>query len=133
VPETIFYDGTCGFCHRGVRFVLTRDAAARFRFAPLQGTTFRNALPAAERSSLPDSMVLKTADGRLLLRSEAAIHVLYRLGGGWRLPAALLRLVPGRVRDTAYDWIASHRYRLFRRPAEFCPVLPDHLRARFDP
>ena len=24
-PERIFYDGSCGLCHRGVRFVVARD------------------------------------------------------------------------------------------------------------
>jgi predicted DCC family thiol-disulfide oxidoreductase YuxK len=132
VPETIFYDGTCGFCHWGVRFVVTRDSAAHFRFAPLQGTTFQTEVPEAVRASLPDTMVVKTDSGRLLLRSEAWIHILRRLGGGWALLAALMRLVPRPIRDLAYDGIATARHRLFRPASELCPALPPDLRSRFD-
>ncbi|HZH02738.1 MAG TPA: DCC1-like thiol-disulfide oxidoreductase family protein [Myxococcaceae bacterium] len=36
--DILFYDGGCGLCHRAVRFVLARDPAGRFRFAPLGGS-----------------------------------------------------------------------------------------------
>ena len=37
-PETIFYDGGCGLCHRFVRFVIKRDPdGTLFRYAPLEG------------------------------------------------------------------------------------------------
>ena len=133
MPETIFYDGTCGFCHWGVRFIVIRDRVEHFRFAPLQGTTFQSEVPAAVRASLPDTMVLKTESGRLLLRSEAWIHALRRLGGGWKLLAALLRLVPRPLRDLTYDGIAAARHRVFRPAPDLCPVVPSHLRSRFDP
>src|ERR1041385_7423246 len=95
VPETLFYDGHCGLCHRSVRFLLRRDPGGRaFRFAPLQGRTFQDAVSPDRRAGLPDSMVLKTADGRLLLKSDAWLHILRRLGGGLRdRPAARSRLV----------------------------------------
>ena len=32
----VLYDGVCGLCNGFVRFVLRRDTAARFVFAPLQ-------------------------------------------------------------------------------------------------
>ena len=41
--------------------------------------------------------------------------------------------VPAVVLDRGYDIVASVRYRLFARPTEACPLLPEHLRARFEP
>ena len=35
----VLYDGECGLCDRGVRFLLPRDRARVLTFAPLQGTT----------------------------------------------------------------------------------------------
>ena len=32
----ILFDGVCVFCSRWVRFIVARDAAARFRFTPIQ-------------------------------------------------------------------------------------------------
>jgi predicted DCC family thiol-disulfide oxidoreductase YuxK len=131
---TLFYDGQCGLCHRLVRLVLAEDRRGEgFLLAPLQGETFAAAVPAAQRAGLPDSVVLRTADGRLLTRSAAVRAVLARLGGAWGLLARLARLVPEPLADLAYDRVAAVRLRLFARPADLCPVLPPALRARFRP
>ncbi|MGA8231777.1 MAG: DCC1-like thiol-disulfide oxidoreductase family protein [Candidatus Acidiferrales bacterium] len=131
--ETIFYDGHCGFCQRTVRWVLKRDPAGRcFRFAPLQGATFQKLVPAFYRATLPDTFVLRTSDAQLLVRSDAFIHILRRLGGPWMPLATVLNLVPRLIRDSVYDFVARIRLRLFARPADTCPVLPPDQRARFD-
>ena len=131
-PELVFYDGACGLCHRTVRFGLAEDeGGAAFRFAPLQGTTFAELVPEEERATLPDSILLRRDDGALLQRSDAIAHMLLALGGAWRALGHLLRLVPRPLRDLAYDGVARVRRRLFRKPAELCPMLPPHLGARF--
>jgi len=129
----VFYDGACGLCHRSVRFAIARDRdGRRFRFAPLGGAAFRRLVPEALRRGLPDSIVVLTADGTLLARSAAVIHILEQIGGPWRLPGALLALVPQGLRDLGYDGIARVRHRLFGRPTDACPVTPPELRARFE-
>jgi predicted DCC family thiol-disulfide oxidoreductase YuxK len=132
--ERLFYDGHCGLCQRSVRLILAEDlTGAAFRFAPLQGETFRAAVPATVRKVLPTSIVLQTEDGVLLTRSSAVLHILRRLGGVWRLLAGLLSLVPVRPMDRLYDGVAAIRHRVFARPKSVCPLLPPHLRAHFDP
>jgi predicted DCC family thiol-disulfide oxidoreductase YuxK len=116
-----------------VRFVLARDAAGAFRFAPIGGPTFEAAVPAGVRSDLPDAFVVKRSDGTILVRSDAAVHIFARLGGGWRALAAALRLVPRPLRDVVYDWVARSRKRWFAKPEDACPVVPPDLRARFAP
>ena len=129
----IFYDGTCGLCHGFVRFVLARDRAARFRFAPLQGPTFRAVVPEDRRAGLPDSVVVSDDDGRVLARTDAVAHVLVSLGGAWRPLGRALRALPRPLRDAAYDAVAAVRRRLFRRPPDLCPLVPEALRGRFEP
>lgn len=132
--ETLFYDGRCGLCHRTVRFVLWADGAReRFRFAPLDGVTFRETVSETDRTLLPDSLVLRTADGALLARSAAVLRILRRLGGFWSGVALLARLVPPRWRDALYDFVARRRLQWFARPADACPVVPENLRLRFLP
>jgi len=129
----VFYDGACGLCHRAVRFAIARDRDGRhFRFAALGSDAFRRLVPEAQRAGLPDSIVVLTADGTLLARSAAVIHILERIGGPWRLMGGLLALVPQGIRDLGYDGIARVRHRLFRRPTDACPVTPPELRARFE-
>ena len=128
--EVIFYDGQCGLCHRTVRFALAEGGDDEtLRFAPLQGATFA----ALGETGLPDSIVLQTADGRLLLRSAAVLHLAARLGGYWRLLGALARIVPRPLADFAYNRVAAVRHRLFKRPTDACPILSPRLRQRMLP
>ena len=132
--ERIFYDGECGLCHRWVRFTLARDRGRElFRFAPLQGRTFAAEVPDEEKRALPDSLAVRTSDGRLLVRSAAVLHVLRRTGGVWGALSAPLRVVPRALADWGYDVVARARKRLFARPPELCPLVPPELARRFDP
>lgn len=129
----IFYDGHCGLCHGLVRFILARDRdGTAFRFAPLGGETFTRRIPGPTRATLPDSVVVLAASGNVLTRSAAVLHVLRRLGGVWRMLGRVASLCPRTWRDFAYDRIAAVRHRFFARPTDTCPLIPPHLRARFD-
>ena len=130
----LFYDGHCGLCHRAVRFVLRHDrSGSRFRFAPLQGATFQSLVPAGAQAGLPDSVVLLTQDGILLVRSNAFLHILRRLGGRWGTLASVLAVVPRPLRDVIYNLVARIRYRVFGTRLDLCPVVPRKLRARLYP
>ncbi len=132
--EHIFYDGDCGVCHWAVAFVARHDRTGNaFRFAPLGGETFSSSIPPAAGAGLPDSLVVRTGDGSLKLRSDGVVHILRRLGPCWRLLGALLAVVPRPLRDYLYDRFAERRHRLAKRPDGACPILPPELRRRFDP
>ena len=132
-PDLMFYDGACGLCHRLVRFVLNRDPTGRFRYAPLGGATFDRLMPSGARDALPDSVVVRTADGRILVRSAAIIQIGKRLGGPWRTLVEAVGLLPHWLLDAGYDAIARIRSRLFARPEGACPLVPPELRGRFFP
>jgi predicted DCC family thiol-disulfide oxidoreductase YuxK len=114
-----------------VRLLLAEDRTGAFRFAPLGGPTFLARVPPARRDDLPDSLVLETRDGRILARARGAIEAGRGLGGGWRLLVSILDLLPDALLDRAYDVVAASRRRLFRQPADVCPVIPESLRGRF--
>jgi predicted DCC family thiol-disulfide oxidoreductase YuxK len=111
----IFFDGVCGLCNRLVQFVLARDRAGHFRFAPLQGDFARRELvPRGGRPDDLDTMVVLTPAGQLLEKSRAVLFILRELGGVWRLLAGL-RVLPVALTDRVYDVVARSRYRLFGR------------------
>jgi predicted DCC family thiol-disulfide oxidoreductase YuxK len=117
-PDLVLYDGQCGLCHGWVRFLLRRDPAGiLFRFRPLSDSS--------------STVIVETADARRLERSDAVLYLLARLGGAWRALAASLRLMPKRLRDRIYDWVAAVRYRLAPAPLGVCPAVPPDLRDRF--
>lgn len=130
-PEIVFYDGHCGICHRVVRFVLAEDRDGNcFRFSPLNSETF-NSIVGEELLDTPaDSIVVRTANGSVLIKSNALIHVGERLGGIWRLLAGCIKVLPESSRDTLYDWVARVRHRLSRAPTTVCPLVPEHLQKR---
>jgi predicted DCC family thiol-disulfide oxidoreductase YuxK len=136
VPTTlIFYDGVCGLCNRFVTFLLRRDRRATFRFAPLQGDLAREVLvPRGIDPSQLSSIVMvagwKTSDERTFSRSRAVLEALDLLGSGWRVMAALGRLVPRPLADFAYAVTARYRYHAFGR-FEACPIPPPEWRGRF--
>lgn len=132
-PSTVFYDGSCGLCHRAVRFLLSEDReGAAFRFAPLDSDAFRAAVPEAKRAALPDSIVVLDDDGSLRVRSDAILAIGRQLGGLWRALATVVGVLPRVLLDAAYDSVARVRLQVFTRLKTACPLLPPHLRARFD-
>jgi len=132
-PATVFYDGHCGLCHGVVRFVLAeRSASARLVFAPLHGALFNTRVSQAQQAKLPDSLVVLTEEGRLLTRSAAVLHILAELGGLWRILGGIAGVLPTALLDAAYDGIAGVRARLFGRPQDACPIIPESLRGSFN-
>jgi predicted DCC family thiol-disulfide oxidoreductase YuxK len=115
--DRIFYDGVCGLCQGYIRFLIRWDRAGdKFRYASLQGTTFEALIPPDRRRSLPDSLVVLTNDGRLLIR----------------FVAGAISAIPRPIRDAVYNFVARIRYRVFGKRKNVCPVTPPDLRARFD-
>ena len=82
---------------------------------------------------LPDSIVIRTAEGSLLARSDAVVRILQRLGGGWRILGAIMAAIPRGLRNAVYDFIARIRYPVFGKRDDLCPLVPPELRRRFDP
>ena len=128
--DTVFYDGTCGLCHRGMRWLVAEDpTGTSFRYAPLGGDAFAAQFP--DPGNLPDSVIVQTPAGETLVRSEAAVYLLHRLGGLWRILGILFAVLPKRLRDAMYDFVARVRYRIFGREKDACPIVPPDLRSRF--
>lgn len=134
-PDWVLFDGFCGLCDGVVRGLVRRDRGRRLRFGALQGATA--AAVRARHPELPaadETFVLVERPGtpaeRVRVRSDAAFAVASRLGAPWRLMAALGRLLPRRVADAAYRYVARRRVRWFGR-LDACRVPTAAERALF--
>jgi predicted DCC family thiol-disulfide oxidoreductase YuxK len=125
----VLFDGVCNLCNGSVRFIIERDPRARFQFAPLQSPVADRLIGAqVDRASLPDSIVL-VDEGRLYVRSSAALRIARGLRFPWPL-AWVFMVVPRPIRDWVYDLIARHRYAWFGKRDE-CMVPTSEVRGRF--
>lgn len=114
-PATVLFDGDCSLCNGSVRFITQNSAPGRFAFRPLEPATADAEMPR------PDAIVLLEY-GRRYEASDAALHIAL----GMRAPFPLLFaaiLIPRRLRDDVYGWIARNRYRWFGR-AGTCTIQP---------
>ena len=67
-------------------------------------------------------------DGRIYLRSTAALRVAGRLSAPWRYARVLL-LVPRPIRDAVYRVVAAIRHRIAGQ-SNACEIPPPEIRAR---
>ncbi len=129
VERIVFFDGVCNLCNGAVQFVIRRDPAARFRFAPLQSPAAAARLGVHVASQArPDSLWLSDG-GKIFDRSTAALRIARHLTAPWPV-CSLLLVVPRPIRDWAYDLVARRRYQWFGQRAE-CMVPTPELRSRF--
>lgn len=125
----IVFDGVCNLCSGSVQFIVRRDHAEIFKFAPVQSATGRELL--IKYGIEPDAVntFLLVENDEASVRSEAALRIAKRLSWPCRV-LTVFRLMPRPLRDAIYDFIASRRYRWFGK-REACVVPTPAIRARF--
>ncbi|MDF2660979.1 MAG: hypothetical protein K0Q94_3770 [Paenibacillus sp.] len=131
--DIILYDGYCAMCSWVVRFVITRDRRARYRFAALDSAAGKALLEQAGQGgdngeAVPDTFRL-IRDGRVYIKSRAALEVARKLGGLWPV-LYVFAAVPAPLRDFVYDTVARNRYRWFGRN-ESCLLPSPEVKDRF--
>jgi predicted DCC family thiol-disulfide oxidoreductase YuxK len=125
----ILFDGVCNLCNAAVQFVIKRDYKNRFLFTSLQSAEGGRILQENHfPSSFTNSFIL-VENGKIFVRSTAALKVARQLKGMWKLLYGLI-IVPRFIRDAAYDIIARNRYRWFGKKTA-CMVPTPELQARF--
>ena len=126
LQRVIFFDGVCGLCNAWVDFILKRDRAGIFSFAPLQGNYAKEMEPEACESL---NTMIYHVSGQRYYRTGAILRILRDLGGIWYL-AWVFWFVPFFIRDFFYGLIARNRYRIFGKK-ENCRIPTPEEKVRF--
>lgn len=128
--KIILFDGVCNLCNGAVQWVIRRDQADVFRFAPLQSAIAENLLK--ERrvdTSKLDSIIFIDPGVAYFIKSDAALEIARNIKGYTWAPT-LLGWIPRSLRDGIYDLIAKNRYTLFGKK-EQCMVPSAELNSKF--
>ncbi|OUU61247.1 MAG: hypothetical protein CBC20_00715 [Verrucomicrobia bacterium TMED60] len=126
LQRVIFFDGVCGLCNAWVDFILKRDRAGIFSFAPLQGNYAKEMEPEASKNL---NTMIYLVSGQRYYRTGAILRILRDLGGIWYL-AWVFWFVPFFIRDFFYGLIARNRYRIFGKK-ENCRIPTPKEKVRF--
>ena len=125
----LLFDGLCNLCNGTVQFILKRDHHAQIIFAALQskeGIEIQKHFGLAPQKL--DTLVF-VQNEKILLRSAAALSIFSKLGGFWKL-SGFFWIIPPFIRDSIYDFIATHRYRWFGKK-ESCLLPRPEWKERF--
>ena len=124
----VLFDGVCNFCNGAVNFIIARDNAGYFKFAPLQSEAGQALRAKHGIGGNIDSIVLVENDAAYIY-SSAPLRIAKHLDGAWWLFGAFW-IVPRSIRDLFYRMFARNRYRLFGKK-EVCMIPTPEVRARF--
>lgn len=114
VPSAIlFFDGDCPLCNRVLTFILSNEIKADLVFSPLNASSSERWREANPNMLMEEDSVYYFDGLNLYKKSTAVLQLLPKL----RWYTGFLRLgwlLPLKLRDRCYDFVARHRKRIFK-------------------
>lgn len=114
----IFYDASCPFCSKVVRFILKHEKSKDLRFSSLQGDFAKSFLSSKGVHEIDMSTFYFYNDDNLHSKSTAALRLLPYLKWYWSF-LNVFWLIPRFIRDYFYRIIAKYRYKIFNEKCDF--------------
>lgn len=113
----VFYDASCPFCSRVVRFILKHEKHEELFFCSLQGDYAKVFLSKKGVVEVDLSTFYLFETDRLFQKSKAALRLLPYIK--WYLFFLnIFWILPRFIRDAAYNIIAKNRYKLFNNKCD---------------
>ena len=136
IPESIkqnqriiLFDGVCNLCSGFMHFVYKFDKRALFKFAWVQDKKGQEILQWLDLPTDDYKTIILVENGEAYYKSLAFLQIVRHLSFPWPI-LNIGRIIPVRIRDWIYDYIANNRYRLFGK-REKCLVPIGELLRRF--
>jgi predicted DCC family thiol-disulfide oxidoreductase YuxK len=124
----ILFDGVCNFCNSAVDFVIKRDKQSVFKFASLQSQAGQKIVADNNLDDVGLSSFIFVERNIIYFKSTAALKVCRYLDGWWPLMYGFI-IVPQKIRDGIYNWVAKNRYKWFGKRS--CTIPNAEVRSRF--
>ncbi len=128
--KIILFDGVCNLCNSAVQFVIKHDKKDVFRFVALQSELGQEILAyiGIDAKNI-DSIVLYEPGVAYYYKSEAALQIARNLDGIF-LFGTVFKIIPTKMRNHLYDYIAKNRYKWYGKQ-ESCMLPTSELKTKF--
>ena len=128
--KLILFDGICNLCNNTVLRIIKYDKKNTFIFTSLQSKVGQEILEKIKvDTSKIDSIILYEPAVSYDIKSTAALKIMQSFGGFWKL-TNVFWIVPEKLRNLVYDYIAKNRYKWFGKK-ESCMIPTPELKAKF--
>ena len=125
----IFFDGVCNMCNSFVRLIIKLDYKEQFIFCPISSKKGQKIINKFSLDLKNIDSILLLKNNKITLKSEAVIEILVSLNLLFRF-FLILKILPSKLLDLIYDFIAKYRYKLFGRK-ESCIIPDEKYKSRF--
>ena len=113
LKNTILFDSKCNLCSKTVKRVMKLDKNKLFTFISNKSEYGKNIISKNNLNSITtETIVLFTDENKFLIKSDAAISIAVKLNPLF-LIFNILFIVPKKIRDRVYDYVAKNRYKWF--------------------
>ena len=113
LKNTILFDSKCNLCSKTVKRVMKLDKNKLFTFISNKSEYGKNIISKNNLNSITtETIVLYTTENKFLIKSDAAISIAVKLNPLF-LIFNILFIVPKKIRDRVYDYVAKNRYKWF--------------------
>ncbi len=128
--KIILFDGICNLCNNTVLRIIKYDKKNTFIFTSLQSKVGQEILEKIKvDTSKIDSIILYVPTVSYDIKSTASLKIMQNFGGFWKL-TNVFWIVPEKLRNLVYDYIAKNRYKWFGKK-ESCIIPRPELKAKF--
>ena len=113
LKNTILFDSKCNLCSKTVKRVMKFDKNKSFTFISNNSEDGKNIISKNNLNSMTtETIVLFISEEKFLIKSDAAISIAVKLNPLFVI-FNILFVIPKRIRDKVYDYIAKNRYKWF--------------------
>jgi predicted DCC family thiol-disulfide oxidoreductase YuxK len=110
----IIYDGNCGLCSFLIKLFGNHQNEHTLKLYPYESDAAQNILTKTNiRSQMLDTVICILGD-RVSFKSDAVITIL-KFTNKYAFLLFLLQIIPKRLRDKIYDWVAENRLWIWGR------------------
>lgn len=127
--KIILFDGVCNFCNDVINKIIAKDTKNVFVFASLQSEIGQKILKHIGLNNDLDTIVLYEPGIAYYVKSDAAIEIAKQIGGIYSL-LRIGNLLPRRLRNLTYDYVARNRYKWYGKK-DACMIPTPEMKAKF--